>query len=283
MDRRFVPNADGLESRQLLSLLGTNTSFNSSTLSAFGSVQQKALRIDRLPFYIQTLHPGQPLPQDTLTAIQDNLTAIAGKLHPPNPNALVAYNLQLRSTLTDASLHPGAAAGLDANFRRVMRDAGAPEGVISNLSGALKTLAQLDTHSGTPSLLATNDYTLVLEVALGVGKPLAPPLRPELLAADNTGSKTDYVTAVRQPSFVGTYQLDTKIEIVDTHGNVLGIADVLSTGQYTVKFAAPLSVGKHTVYVRGVDPNGAPGHLSKPIVLTITAPPVTHPKGPVKF
>ena len=48
----------------------------------------------------------------------------------------------------------------------------------------MSELIQADTNGPNPVMVATNDYALVLQTALGVGRPIQAPAPPKLSTAD---------------------------------------------------------------------------------------------------
>src|SRR5579864_4315959 len=73
--------------------------------------------------------------------------------------------------------------------------------------------------------------------------PPATPAAPALLAADDSGTKGDGITNVRQPHLVGFSEAGATIQIINASAVVLGAATVATDGSYSVQFASPLSDG----------------------------------------
>lgn len=234
--------------------------------------QQKTLRIDRVPFYLEQIQPGRFLPKETTDSLKADLSAIKGHLHNPPSATLDAVNLQLRATLSHPSVSQEKAKGLVVTFGKALGGAGATPDQVAHLQDDLTSLIQVDSVSINPSSLAANDTSLILQTALAVGRPIRQPQRPTLVANDDTGTKGDYVTANPQPRLTGSYDPQTTMQIIDTAGNVLGQAAVPPSGVYTVGFDQPLSLGKHTIQVRAFDANGDFSIPSKAFNLTIVAP-----------
>jgi hypothetical protein len=274
--RRFIPASDDLEVRKLLSTTGSNI-FNSSTYNNTADLaitfQQKEQRIANLPRYLLGLQSGRFVPKETMGEIQAGLTQLMGEMHRPNPSILDSFNLTLRKIVPSVSLSQGDARKLHQAFVQVLQASGAPESAVTQLSTALNTLAtQVDTASIQPVYLATNDYTLVLQTALSVGKPLPRPQVPQV--ARNTGVQVDPThikTTESRPYLTGTYVKGTSIQILDVKGEIVGEANTNRLGQYRVRIAAPLSPGSYTFYARAEN-QGHVGLASHSFDVKITAP-----------
>ncbi|MDB5349415.1 MAG: hypothetical protein JWN86_662 [Planctomycetota bacterium] len=266
--RRFTPSAERLDARLLLSSAKRPTNVPAANL------QQKTLRIERLPAYLESLQPGRTLPMDTVTAIQNDLRAIVGKLNRPPEETLVAVNLQYRSTISHASLTVEDAAALNATFVRVITDTGMDPVTVQHFKANMTTLAQADSFGPNPALVATNDYALILQTVLGVGRPIRTPAAPRLSPSDDSAPKGDHKTTVTQPHLIGTYDSATTMQLIDENNQVLGQVAVTSTGQYSVAPSSPLSVGTHTLRVRAFDANNDFSAPSNSITITIKAPPI---------
>lgn len=281
MDRRrsrFVPSAEGLEARQMLS---TTTAANTPVAPNLppgvnlATYQQKTDRIERLPFFLQSLNPDVPLPEDLTESIQANLTELKGKLHQAPSSGLNEFNAQLRGLVADASVPRASSAQINALFGEILVAAGAPESAASGLQEDMNELTQIDTTAGSSNVtsLVANSYGLVLQIALAVGRPLRAPTAPRLASADNTGGQGDYTTSVTQPKLVGTYDAGTGMLVLDESDNVLGTAQVGTNGQYVIGFNKPLSLGKHPLHLQAVDPQGALSLPGRTFTLNIVSPP----------
>ena len=298
--RRFVPSPEGLEGRTLLSTAGGRVRApraprdSSSQTSQAAATQapraaatqaprvsatfdQKTQRIDRLPRFLQLIEPRRSLPDDVIARLQEDLREIEGRLHNAAEPVVRAFNLELRRVGANASLSPRDAQALNQAFGRVLESAGATPQAIAALQADLNDLAAANTHDVTPIALTTNDYALILQTALGVGRPIRRPAAPRLDSSDNTGRKTDQVTSVRQPHILGTYDPGATIEVLDETGAVIGSGVVGTTGRYSAAITNPLSDGTHTLQVRATvaERFSAP---SAPLTLIINAP---TPRGPL--
>src|SRR4051794_3845061 len=97
--RRFVPSADGLEGRALMSLFGGATpksNQNTSVQELPDNFEKKALRIEHLPYYLEQTQAGRFLPSDAIKQLQADLTEIAGNLHAPSTQVVNTFNTGLR-------------------------------------------------------------------------------------------------------------------------------------------------------------------------------------------
>ena len=87
--RRFLPASEGMESRALMTAFFPTSSYThqSGINSIFGyqltsnvnipiTFQQKELRVEHLPFYIEQIRPGRFLPPAEMKAIQSDLLQI---------------------------------------------------------------------------------------------------------------------------------------------------------------------------------------------------------------
>jgi Bacterial Ig-like domain len=290
--RRFVPSPEGLEGRALLSLFGhsssSQTNSSSNTTSIFGvggnlttvndnipeTFKAKETRVAHLPFFLERIRPGRFLPNDVISQLQTDLNAIVGQLHKPDGAVLEAFNRHLRDAEPHPSLSDTDAHILNRSFGFALNAAGATPEAQANLQADMNNLARVDANSPQPVFLATNDYALVLQTILGIGRPIARPTVPELKA--NTGIRVNAnlgITGHHQPTLVGTYDAvqntaatklvatNTSMQLIDGNGDVLGSAPVDNNGDYAVTFAKPLDDGLYTFYVRAADDQG---HLSEP-------------------
>ncbi len=175
--RRFSPSAEGLEGRELLSLFGGgNTQKQNTTISVQDlpkTYAQKQLRIAHLPFYMLQENPDRFLPADVVTSLQDDINAIVAKLGPPGAPVVDAFNANLRNLLSDNTLSPKNAQLLSNSFGAVLAHAGATPEQQANLQQDMNALAEVDSKSVQPSTLARQDYALVMQTVLAVGRPPA--------------------------------------------------------------------------------------------------------------
>jgi hypothetical protein len=276
--RRFVPSADGLEVRQLLATAtAIPTVSAAATTVAPSPYDQRLQRIERLPFFLSSIEPNRSLPSGAVEAIQDNLLSIIGTLHAPPTTQLQEYNKLIRGILGGSSVSADQLQRLDRAFGKVLASAGANEATASSLRASLLQLERVSLNTASrPSSVAANDYTLILQLALALGKPLPAPTAVRLAPADDTGAKGDHATRVNQPSLVGTYSEGATIQILDSDGNVVGATKAGEKGAYSVRFAHPLQPGTYRVRVRAISAQGVASLSSQPFKLVILPPASNH-------
>jgi hypothetical protein len=306
--RRFVPSPEGLEGRAMLSVFGSTTATQTAPAQVPVTFLQKEMRIEHLPFYLNQLEPDRFLPQDTIQKLQDDLLSIAGRLHRPNPATLETFNGVLRDITPNASLSVSDAKVLNHAFQAVVGDTGATAQQVANLTQDMNDLAKVDSQSPQPVFLATNDYSIVLQTILGVGRPIQRPPAPQIALTDGVRvSEGIGKTAHRQPSLVGIYGAgatvgkfagDTSggfnsngvlIRIVDDQGVVYGQSFVEpSTGDYRVTIGTPLANGIYRFHAQAVDSQGHTSPPSRVYLLKVVSKPgetvttgLSTPQGPL--
>ncbi len=176
MDRRrrllkFVPMTDDLETKQLLSTLLPTTKKTPTVDTSLNTLEQKQQRIARLPFYLDQIYPGRTIPASITTPLVADLTRVIGQLDPPGSPDLKAFNIELRKGQGTATFGKEAAQTLSAAFGAVLTKATASSSVVASLQADMKALTQYNVGSPSPGFITTNDYSTVLQTALGVGKP----------------------------------------------------------------------------------------------------------------
>jgi hypothetical protein len=105
-----------------------------------------------------------------------------------------------------------------------------------------------------------------------------------LLPADDSGTKGDNITNVRQPHLIGVTSPNLFVDLIDTNGDVAGLPGaVLATvtadnqGNYIIQFPSPLPGGTFHIQTRGRD-NSGNTVISQVLALQIvTAPPSAAP------
>lgn len=262
--RRFLPSADALEARMVLSGL------NHSSVP-LANLHQKTVRIENLGKVLNSLQPHRIVPTDIVAAIQTDLRALVGRLDPAAPATLTAAENQFRSTLATASISTADAAGLRATFRNAVQSTGAKQAVLDDLVANTDKLVQLDSTGRNPAMLAANDYAVVLQTVLGVGRPITKPAAPKLSPTDDTGIKGDHKTTVALPHLVGTYDAGATINLLNENSQVIGTTTTTGTGAYSVAPTSPLSVGRHALRVSAIDTNGDPSPPSLATTVIIYA------------
>ena len=167
---RFVPMSDNLESKQLLTTL-LPTSKTTAVDTTPNTLELKQQRIDRLPYYLNLISPGRQIPNALIVPLQADMNAIIGKLRPPGSSVLAAFNHELRKGQSTLTVSREDAQTLNAAFGSVLTHAEASPTQVTNLQNDLQSLTKFNTDSASPGFVTTNDYSTVLQTALGVGKP----------------------------------------------------------------------------------------------------------------
>src|SRR5262249_52337056 len=148
--------------------------------------QQKVLRVEHLPYYIGKIRPGRFVPAAEMQQIQGDLSQIISKIHKPNPAVLDQFNHGLRPIVSKESITAADINTLNGNFGSVLTAASVSPSVVDSLKSSIyKMVTQVDTASPQPAYLATNDYSLILQTALSIGRPMPAPILPKV--AKNTG------------------------------------------------------------------------------------------------
>jgi hypothetical protein len=280
MDRRFVPSAEGLETRQLLS---TTPKPAPNPVEVFDRQLANHDRTAHLSGFLYQIEPGRFISQPIVDQIQNDFKALRAKLHPADPVALNAFNVELRKLTQNASLTAADVLQLNRTFGRALGSANTDPNLIAHLQDQMTQLAQVDSVSPNPLSLATNDYGLVLQDALTIGRPLPAPKAPRLNVADQAvrGNKT--LTYNTQPRIVGTYGVtDVAVNLIE-NGQVVGRTVSQSTAAFSVTPAVPLSYGTHTFSLVVQNIAGDISLPSPSLTITVVPKPVTsstHPKGP---
>ena len=281
--RRFAPSAEGLESRALMaSLLGGTAATTQRPQNVPVTYEAKLDRIHNLPYFLSLTLPGREIPAAIMKPIQADLTALRGQLHGPSPVALQAFNSQLRVSIGNASLSPQVEGNIMKHFTQAMESAGLEGPPLTQLTTDVERLVAFDTNHPEPVFTATNDTTTILQVALGVGRPIKQPGIPRL-AADSraVASNLHLVKAgVLQPYITGTYTASTTqavntILLLNESGNVIGTTTVGANGVYRVRPGNFLTDGTYNFRVQAMD---AAGDFSAPSAVTsITVGFTRHP------
>ncbi len=282
--RRFIPRSENMEGRMMLSTATAALPAGAATLTAEVAgntpytIQQKQDRIDRVPRLLRSFSPNRALPKEMVEGIQQGLEGVVSKLDPANPETSQMFNSALRDIVSRPSLRAGDAHILEQRFTDVLVSAGADASSVDLMASNLNLLATtINTSNVEPVFLTTNDYASILQLALIVGQPMPAPTAPGI--ARTSGTRVDAfhnVTPESQPTFIGTYQPNAVIQILNQDNDqVLGSEKSGSNGQYTIKFDVPLEVGTYTLRARAVDELGHQGALSRPFMLKVVAPKAT--------
>jgi hypothetical protein len=265
--RRYVPSSEGLESRALLASspnLGNLFGFQvTSNLNIPVTYQQKELRVEHLPYYLEKILPGRYLPRPELAQIQGDLTQFIAHLHKPETKALDNYNYELRQIVPHQSITAASAAVLNYSFGAVLHAASASPSVVDSLKSTMNQLVtQVDTNSPQPVFLASNDYSLVLQTALSIGRPMPSPILPKIAKNQGIQVNSDHIkTPLKHPALVGTYHFHTHIQVITPGGEVVGLTNCKKDNRYKVVISTPLSPGVYQFRIRAYDDAG---NLSRP-------------------
>jgi hypothetical protein len=283
--RRYVPSTEGLEGRAMLaSLFGGSGNNNTSLTTTIDTLpenfKQKELRILHLPFFLGQLQPGRFLPSATVKSIQGDIQQVVGHLHAPRAGQADAFNLDLRHLFPQENLSPDNAKILNHSLGVVLVGAGTSPATVQSFRSDMNELALVDSKSIEGSQLAAQDYSLVLQTALAVGRPILTPSAPLLALKD--GIRVDNgvggITRKPEPTLVGTYTegastaQSTVMQVVDQAGDVFGAGTVDKNGTYSVPLTVPLAPGKYRLSVRAVEPLLLISAPSKPMVLKVLPP-----------
>ncbi len=269
--RRFMPSTEGLESRALLTTSTPNLAnifgFQVNTnLNIPVTYEQKELRIEHLPFYLEKILPGRYIPKGgEMKQIQGDLLSLISRTRKPPTDALNNYNFNLRQIVPHQSLTTTNLNALNDGFGAVLTSASASPPVVDSLKSSLYQFAsQVDTNSPQPVNLATNDYTLVLQTALAIGRPMPAPILPKIAKNQGIQANVDHIkTPLRHPSFVGTYHFHTHIQIITPSGEVVGTVNCRKNNKYKVTVEPALSPGIYQFRIRAYDDAGNLSHVSR--------------------
>jgi hypothetical protein len=267
--RRFIPSSEGLEGRALLA-----TTTNLANLFGFQvntnlnipvTYEQKELRVEHLPYYLEKILPGRFLPKAEVKGIQGNLLELISQLHKPASSALNNYNYELRQIVPHQSITPTSVNVLNDGFGAVLHAATASPSVVDGLKSNLNQLAtQVDTASPQPVFLASNDYTLVLETALSIGRPMPPPILPKIAKDQGIQANINHIkTPLKHPAFVGSYHFHTHIQIITPSGVIVGTTNCRKNNRYKVLVNPALSPGIYQFRIRAYDDAGNLSRVSR--------------------
>ena len=304
MDRRkrreFAPSGESLEDRKLLSTSKVpnnvpNNFLNNPGLSAFtggyystpsltySTLVQKNTRIQHIPLFLNSIDPKRYLPPDAVANLQTDLSEVRGRLQFAKAYDLNKFNVLLRNVLQEKTLSTTSIARLNHDVGVILAEAGMSPNQVSVFQASLTTLSKIDAQEPNPVYVATNDYAVLLQLALGVGRPIDTPTVPHLIAADHLKGRAGAVTINQQPNLTGTYDPGTTIRLLDSQGNLLGSTIVAKNQTYTVAPDVPFAPGRYQFFVQGTDDSGELSALSPPFTVSIvTESHAPHPKGPKK-
>ncbi len=272
--RRFVPSSESLEGRALQAAVNPFNPFGfqvTSNLNIPISYQQKALRIEHLPYYLEKIRPGRFIPKPEVQEIQDALFNMMDAIHRPPPAALNRFNYELRPVVSKQSLSASDIHRLSYSFDAVLRSAETPPGSTYLMGSALfQMVSQVDTASPLPTYLGTNDYTLVLQTALAVGRPMPSPTLPKIARNQGIQAGPQHIkTPLHHPTIVGTYHFHTYMQIISPAGIVFGTTNVHRNNNYKLNITTALPVGTYEFRLRAVDDVGHLSRVSKPFLIKV--------------
>jgi hypothetical protein len=272
--RRFVPSSERLEGRTLQATVNPFNPFGAQVTSNLNipiSYQQKALRIEHLPYYLEKIRPGRFIPKPEIQEIKDALFNMMDAIHRPPPAALNRYNYELRPVVSKQSLSASDIHRLNFSFDAVLRSAETPPGSIDLMSSALfQMVSQVDTASPLPTYLGTNDYSLVLQTALAVGRPMPSPTLPKIARNQGIQAGPQHIkTPLHHPTIVGTYHFHTYMQIISPAGIVFGTTNVHKNNNYKLNISTSLPVGTYEFRLRAVDDVGHLSRVSKPFLIKV--------------
>ena len=278
--RRFIPKPEGLEGRALLSNLfgSSGTSNTQRTIHNMPDTwTEKTDRVAHLPYYLQQIDSQSPLPSAAMKSVQSALTPIIGQLHSANTQVINNFNLTIRKAFPHNSLSVSNATELNNTFGNVLSSAGATEAQTAALKSSMNELAKGAANSTQPVVVASNEYSIVLQIGLGIGRPIQTPLRPKLAAKNGNelANGTAGSTPLPTPKFMGAYlagnktAVGTTIQIVDSNGSVRASGATNKLGNFVTTPNLPFEVGTYTLYARAVDAQGHMSLLSTPFALKV--------------
>jgi len=272
--RRYVPSSESLEGRALQAAVNPFNPFGAQVTSNLNipiSYQQKALRIERLPYYLEKIRPGRFIPKAETDEIKDALFNMMDAIHRPPPAALNRYNYELRPVVSKESLSASDIHRLNFSFDAVLRSAATPALSADTMSAALfQMVSQVDTASPLPIYLGTNDYSLVLQTALAIGRPMPSPTVPKIARNQGIQANAQHIkTPLHHPTLVGTYHFHTYMQIISPAGIVFGTTNVHKNNNYKLTVEVPLPVGTYEFRLRAVDDVGHLSRVSKPFLLKV--------------
>ena len=160
--------------------------------------------------------------------------------------------------VTKQSITAADVKSLNNNFGSVLTAASASPAVVDGLKSAVFQLAtQVDTASPQPAYLASNDYSLILQTALSIGRPMPAPILPKIVKGQGIQADATHIkTPLKHPALVGTYHFHTHIQVVTLGGEVVGTTNCRKNNQYKVVIDPALSPGTYQFRIRAYDDGG---------------------------
>jgi hypothetical protein len=277
----FRPWADRLEPRMLLTGRAAQVANRNpprvnvqSSSEPLSSLEIRLQRIENFPAFLASISPGRALPADAVRSIQEDLLLLIGRLGSAPRNGLQAFNQALRSAINSSSISQAKILELENLFGRNLTAAGANPQLVADMAQSLRQIAMADANVPNAGAVVANDYALVLQLALAMGKPLPGPTVPRLTRASNTGRPNDNVTSIPQPTFRGTYAAPGSVmQLINRDGTAaFGTGLIAEDGSYLITVDRPLGIGRHQFRVRAITPDGVISLPSRPFAIRIVAP-----------
>ena len=231
--------------------------------------KQKELRIAHLPYFLDQEQTARYLPPGTIRQLQGDVSAVVSSLHAPGTKVVDAFNQGLRHLLPYKTLSPANAALVNHAFGNVLERSGATPEQEAALQADMNQLAFVDSKSIQPTLLARQDYGLVMQTTLAVGRPIQTPAAAPIAQHDGLKVANGLAAFTRShnPIFNGTYQAGAtrigylRIQLLDQFNQTIGVGVVDPSGSYSVYVTTPLPFGTYKVRTQAVD---EVGHTSAP-------------------
>ncbi len=250
--RRFAPTTERLDERVLLTTAAPNLVSATAVLNL-----EKTTTIARFGNLLDSEAPGRIVPETLVAPLQNDLTAVVGKLSDPGGPALVVFNQQLRGTLKHSTINAADTAGLNATFGNALTASGVPIPVTNAFQTDMQNLLTFDEQNPNQTAMAARDYANVFDMALEVGRPIPTPTAPRLLATGSAGTQGLHITSSASPTLAGTYNYaGATITLLDQAGNSLGKQQVSANGTYQIQVNRPLAAGTYYFRVQATDPDG---------------------------
>ena len=217
-----------------------------------------------LTLTIDTTPPATPpaptlLPADDSGTKGDDITNVKQ----PHLTGTTEANATVQ-LLNAAGIVLGSTSASAASSYSVIPSAALADGVYSLCVQAVDAAG--NTSAASPALTLTIDTT-----------PPAAPSVPTLLPADDSGTKGDDITNVKQPHLIGTSEPGAMLQILNASGAVVGVTVVLTDGSYSAQISSPLADGSYAFRAQGTDAAGNVGPASSALNLVIFTPPVVPP------
>ena len=227
------------------------------TVRAVDNVGNLSLSSGSMSLIIDTTAPSTPT-TPTLLATDDSGTIGDGITNVRQPhltgNAAATSTVQI---VNASGTVLGTATASSIGAYSVLIASPLTDGTYFLHARALDVAGNLSAASGV--------FTLSIATS---GNPIASPTTPTLLAADDSGTKGDFITNINTPRMSGTGTLGTSVQIVIA-GNITGTARVASDGSYTVAISPALPDGTYAVQAQTIDSLGNLSGLTSASSLTI--------------